>query len=594
MSLTRPRANSTLTKPLSPPGFLFSLVVKNVRKRPPKPVIKASSSGARLGLFRSQSALISVACGLSLLSFAFLAGCDKKPPTENGAKCGPGDHNHAEARLLTRSEYRRTVQDLLKTETDPTMSFPPEPVVGGFENDASSHQANPLLVEKHALAAELLAGEVLGRGVETLFECDPEAGEQECALDYIEYFGRRAFRRPLNQAELDSFKLLYDRAAPSLGHEGALATFIEAALQSPQFLYRVEAPVGEGETEEEVVPLGPYELASRLSYFLWGTMPDEELLLAAENGELETASQVGAQARRLLQSDRAKERTREFHEQWLGLGRLSSIARNDSPPGAATAWEESTQLFLEHVFWGDSPKVSALFSDSTLFYNDVLGPLYDLPAGEAFASTQVPDTRSGLLTQPGLMALLAHSDQSSPIQRGVFVRENILCEEVEPPPPTVDNNPPDPDPNLTTRERFAVHTESPACARCHELIDPLGFGLEAYDHLGRYRDEENGLPIDTSGALVDLHEDALEGPFDGAQELSSKIATSESVLSCLAQKWFTFAMGRSQIEGDTCSLDAAVKVASQADGDLHELLLALCQSDAFRFRTAHESDEGAE
>jgi hypothetical protein len=206
----------------------------------------------------------------------------------------------------------------------------------------------------------------------------------------------------------------------------------------------------------------------------------------------------------------------------------------------------------------------------------------------------VDETRHGLLTQPGILALFSHADQSSPIQRGVFVRENILCEDVEPPPPTVDNNPPDPDPDLTTRERFAVHTETPACARCHQLIDPIGFGFEAYDHLGRFREDENGLPIDTSGELVDLPEEDLQGTFDGAAELSEKIATSDTVVTCLARKWFTFAMGRSHTEEDDCSIDQAVKQALSVDGDMQELLIALCASDAFRYRSATESDGGVE
>jgi len=321
-------------------------------------------------------------------------------------------------------------------------------------------------------------------------------------------------------------------------------------------------------------------------------MPDEALLEAAASDALSSPEQVEAQARRLLGSERAKSRAREFHEQWLGLSRLGSIARNDSPPGAATSWRESTHRFIDGIFWSDAPLASSLFSSSDVHYDATLAAMYGLPDTAEFALATDVDNRHGLLTQPGLMALLAHADQSSPIQRGVFVRESILCEEVEPPPPQVDNNPPDPDPNLTTRERFAVHTESPACARCHELIDPIGFGFEKYDHLGRFRSEENGLPIDVSGALVELEEQALNSEFDGADELSARIALSETALTCMARKWFIFAMGRGQDESDDCSIEHAVDLARRSDGDLHELLVALTTSDAFRFRAAHESDGG--
>jgi hypothetical protein len=154
----------------------------------------------------------------------------------------------------------------------------------------------------------------------------------------------------------------------------------------------------------------------------------------------------------------------------------------------------------------------------------------------------------------------------------------------------VDNNPPDPDPNLTTRERFAVHTESPVCANCHRLIDPLGFGLENYDHLGRFRAEENGLPVDASGEIVEVAEDEIEGPFSTPGEMADRIAQSDTVLSCLARKWFTFAMGRAHNEGDRCSIDDAVATAAVQDGNLQELLIALTASPAFRHRPRHESD----
>ena len=198
--------------------------------------------------------------------------------------------------------------------------------------------------------------------------------------------------------------------------------------------------------------------------------------------------------------------------------------------------------------------------------------------------------RRGLLTQPGLLALLAHADQSSPIQRGVFVRDKLFCAPVEPPPPSVDNNPPDPQPGLTTRDLVAVHTQDPACARCHQLIDPLGFGFEAYDQLGRYRATQDDIPIDATGELVGLPEEALNGPFADAFELATKAAASETVLQCLGDKWFTFAMGRGGQASDECSLGAAQEQALASGGSIQELLVALAASDSFRFRARHESD----
>lgn len=521
--------------------------------------------------------------------------CDDRPvleaaeahPSEEGA-CATALEAPAEARLLTRSEYRRSVQDLLRTDLDPTGSFPSEPVVAGFENDASSHRANPLLVEKHAEAAARLAADLVERGMDAVFTCQDDLSDSSCAAAFIQAFGLRAYRRPLTAGEFGSLLSLYERAAPNLGHEAALGAIVEVALQSPQFLYRVEAPISKA--RGSTVPLGPYEMASRLSYFLWGTTPDDALLEAAALGALGTPAQVEVQARRLVQDERASERAREFHRQWLGLSKLTSIARDDAPEGAAVSWNESTLRFIDGIFWGETPTVTNLFSSSHFYYDGALAELYGLEAPDRWESTSNPNERHGLLTQPGLMALLAHADQSSPVQRGVFLRENILCEEVQPPPPNIDTNPPDPDPGLTTRERFAVHTENPACGNCHRLIDPLGFGFENYDHLGRFRADEHGLFIDATGEIVEIAEDEIEGPFSGPEEMTDRIAESETVLICLARKWFTFAMGRAENNGDRCSIENAVAASASQEGNLQELLVALTKSSAFRHRPKHESD----
>jgi hypothetical protein len=514
--------------------------------------------------------------------------CEKADPPAPNDECPTVGQASAQARLLTRSEYRRTVRDLLDTRLDPTTAFPPEPVVAGFENDASSHQPNPLLVEKHAAAAALLATDLLERGIETIFTCEEESPSEDCAFEFVDSFGLRAFRRPLTKGERASFLELYDQANPSLGHNAALATVVEAFLQSPQFLYRVEAPISQA--GGQAVKLGPYEMASRLSYFFWGTMPDKRLLEAAAKDELSTAEQVSAQARRLVASSRAQARAREFHDQWLGLRNLLSVARNDAPEDAGQSWYESTHRFIDGVLWGETPTAPELFTSSVVHFDAPLASLYGFEASEDWQTAQDPSRRHGLLTQPGLMALLSHAEQSSPVQRGVFVREHILCEEVKPPPPTVDDNPPDPDPSLTTRERFQIHTESPVCANCHRVIDPVGFGFESYDHLGRHRATENGIPIDASGAILEVKETAIEGEFADTEQLTERIAHSETAVGCLARKWFTFAMGRAHSSADTCSTDQALELSASSGGDLRELLVQLAASPAFRYRPAHESD----
>jgi hypothetical protein len=200
-----------------------------------------------------------------------------------------------------------------------------------------------------------------------------------------------------------------------------------------------------------------------------------------------------------------------------------------------------------------------------------------------------PDERSGLLTQPALLALLAHSDQSAPVLRGVFVRERLMCIEIVPPPPGVNAVPPPVDPGATTRERFAQHTADPVCAQCHKLIDGLGFGLERYDQFGRYRAEEHGLPVDESGEVVGTDDAELDGPYVGARELSLRLAASERVRDCLADNFYRFAMGRVETDADLCSMDQVKTRFAESGGSFTELFVAVTLSDAFRYRAALEA-----
>ena len=536
--------------------------------------------------------------GLGWRGFVFLVGgvgfvwgCQGEPSAgahpEQPEFCDAPLSGSTEARLLTRVEYRNTVADLLGTTLDPTGSFPAEPMVESFFNHRTSHQANPLLVEHYQKAAAELAHQALDEGISRLHPCPEETLGENCADLFIQGFGKRAFRRPLTDQERRSFLTLYQRAAPTLGQEEALSTIVEVMLQAPQFLYRVEAPPQA--SDEQALHLGPYEMASRLSYFLQGTMPDPELLRAAGEGQLGTRAEVALQARRLLASPAARWQIRDFYRQWLGLSQLDSIERQSA--SFPQHLQESLLRFVDGLHEDANSNIAHLYSSPDLFLNAELATTYGLPAPEGdWQKYSLPGQRSGLLTQPAVLTLLSHADQSSPIFRGVFVRQNFLCAPVEPPPPSVNNTPPDPQPGLTTRELFRVHTEAAVCATCHSLIDPIGFGLEHYDELGRYRETQSGLAVDASGELVGLPEESLNGPFDGAIELAEKIATSETALSCLAQKWATFALGRSLEPGDQCSLDRAVAQASASGGNLSELLVALVSSDAFRFRPAHESD----
>jgi hypothetical protein len=503
--------------------------------------------------------------------------------------CSNPSPGAAPLRLLTHLQYDNTVADLLGDTTHPSQQFPAENVVVGFSNNVAANQANPRLVEAYQTAAESLAATAVSTELTTLAPCADGTENSTCGHTFIQDFGAKVFRRALTEGEAGVFNTLFDATLPD-GYPKAIELTLRAMLQSPQFLYRVDA-LHAATAESGAILLGPNELASRLSYFLTNTTPDDTLLAAAAANQLQTSDQVEAQARRLLDTPRARQMSEDFMGQWLGLAQLNGAARqaSDESFGATELvpdWQASLTAFLDDAVWNDGT-VNGLFTSPKLFLSSKLATLYGatLPSDPSMP-VSVPDQRSGLMTQPAIMALLAHSDQSGPVQRGVFVRQQLMCLEVDPPPPNVVPVPPKVDQSATTRERFAQHTADPSCAGCHVLLDGIGFGFERYDQLGRYRETENNLPIDDSGQVVDSGDPALDGDFQGAIELSQRMANNDTVRNCIATQWYRYAMGRVEDSTDECSLNDIKTRFSSSNGSFRELLVAITLSDAFRYRPA--------
>ncbi len=505
----------------------------------------------------------------------------------------------SQGRLLTRLQYANTIVDLFQGLVDsPDLSnFPPENEVLRFRTNAEFHKATPLLAEAHMATAEAVAAAATA-DLEELLPCSEDDRDQRCAESFIEALATRAFRRPLFDTELSLFINLFEETAADTDFEQAIAVVIEVLLQSPQFLYRFDFG-GEALRGAEGFELTDYEMASRLSYFLYNSMPDAELFDAAAAGELRTDEQVEAQARRMLESPKARGTVRDFYAQWLGIERFNSVVRQ--APGfeeseLADSWRYSLELFLDSTFWDEGKDFASLMTSDVVFMDGKLASIYGveppdgLEPGEFFRTEFEPKRRSGLLTQPALLSLLSHSDQSAPILRGVFVRDDILCQPTPAPPPNVDQTPPDPDPNATTRERFKVHTDDAACAGCHSLIDTLGLGFEEYDHLGRYRDNEYGIPVDASGSVVAVREDSIQGPFNGAVELAERLSESEQVKLCVATQWYRYGAGRVEQKVDLCSIAQAYENFGEAD-NMQDLLVGLVLSDAFRLRGTTPTEE---
>lgn len=503
-------------------------------------------------------------------------------------------------RLLTRFEYDNTIRDLFAIpESDPmqpSAGFPPENRSLGFDNNAEAHVVSPLLVDSFVAGAERMASYVVGTRMRQILPCDPQLrGELQCADEFLDRFLPRAFRRPPTNEERGMITTFFRQRHAESGFAVALNLTLQVILQSPQFLYRLE-PGNPATPGAKLVALDDYQLATRLSYFLYGSMPDDDLMIAAKLGRLSSPAEIEAQARRMLNDPKARRVIRHFHRQWLQTEKLATLVKERSvfpeyDDGLRASWMGAMDAFVEDAVLGGDGTIESLFLTPQTFVDAKLASVYGLPrpAGNGLQKVALPaGERAGLLTQPALMALLSNADQTSPIMRGVFVRERILCQPLQPPPANIPIEPPDPDPNLTTRERFRAHTENEFCRNCHVRIDPVGFGFERYDGLGRYRLTENNKTVDASGELRFTADTAIEGPFDGAVELSQKLVSSSEVRQCIMKEWFRFAMGRDVTIFDTCTTENLDRVLVDTNGSIREMMVALTLTDAFRFRAVVE------
>ncbi len=507
-------------------------------------------------------------------------------------------------RRLTRFEYNNTVRDLLGDDTNPADALPPEEEVAGFNNQAGALTTSDLLVEQYANVAETVSARAV-TNIEALMDgCDPVSqGGDGCALSFIERWGQRAYRRPLVQEEIDRLKGVFDWAVadPDLGtFEDGIQMVIEVVLQSPFFLYRPEYG-SDTPIEGDVVPFTSWEMATKLSYMFWNSMPDDPLFEAAANDALVTREQIAAQARRMLEDGRAKDTIRNFHRQWLLLTELENVTKDTSIYPAFNAslrplWEEEIQTFIEQVILEGDGTLETLLTGNYSFMNEELANFYgndviDPVTGTEFRRVQLdPTRRSGLLTSAALMATHANLNQSSPVFRGKFVREQLMCDTLPLPPNDLVIEPPELDPTKTTKEQFEEIGADPACASCHSLMNPIGFIFEHYDGVGQWRDQQNGKDVDAVGDVVQT--DDLDGTYDGAIELAQALATSTQVQECVSSQWFRFSYNRSVTPEDSCSLDQINETFVASNFNVRELLVALTQTNAFLYRRAVVAEQG--
>jgi hypothetical protein len=494
----------------------------------------------------------------------------RPPPPPPAVRCV--DPGPSAPRRLNAEEYRNTIRDLLGLELpyDP----PPDDPLPPMPTDSA--EPPPVPPPYLALARALAASAAEGSG--NLTGCDPTSSDSQGCIDvFLMGLAQRAFRRPPTLPEKDSVRMAYVSGRDS---RSALAAAIESLLAAPQFLYRIET--GGGPASDKVVPLTAWERATRLSYFLWHTMPDAALFNAAASGALNDPTKVAIHAELMLRDERAGRALAAFHRRWLELDEthvLAELTGTDQPVLRSSVMQ-SADLFFSALILRDDADLATLLGFSAVYGDGLMSKFYDLEAptglGLEMLVPRGAQRRQGLLTTPALLATFSKGADSAPVSRGRVISEKMLCKAFAVPPGT-------PVPpvqlgsNLTTRQRYAEHSTNPACAVCHEYFDPIGYGLENFDGYGRWRTEENGRPIDASGVIYGT-------AFDGPAGLAEYLAAPDNAPRCLTIQLFRAALGRTETATDDCTLGALQMAFARSGYRPKSLLHAIVASDAFLYR----------
>lgn len=507
---------------------------------------------------------------------------------------GYGVAPRAVLRRLTHTQYNNTIRDLLKDESDPASMFPPEDYVNGFKDQYEALSVSPILADAYSRAAERLAANAFRRGdTRGLIPCKPVSEtDAACRTQFIQTFGRRAFRRPLEPQEVATQEAIFKGEKTFLA--GAQAV-IETMLQSPSFIFWLE--------QSPNAKWASYAKASRLSYFLWATMPDDALLESAAQGELDTPGGVERVARRMLDDPRAKQGVDEFVAEWLRFDRVMTASRERRlfplfGRELAKSMTEETRRFIGDLVWNDRNFMDA-FTANYSFINSDLAAVYKVPPpARDFQRVELPASseRAGLLGQALYLTLSSKPDDTGPTGRGLFIREQFLCQQVPPPPPGVDTNLPPVEQSrpVTNRERMAMHTTSKMCAGCHNLTDQIGFGFEKFDAIGMRRETQKLLFYNAHSAAEAKHEKPTEinlvldtsahvagipnSDFTSPRGLGEILAKAPQCQECIVKQVFRYMSGRLDTPADRPALRQATDDFRNSGYHFKELLVSLIKS----------------
>lgn len=527
------------------------------------------------------------------------------------------------SRRLNRSEYENTIRDLFGVPIPVADLFPNDGAGGeGFDNDGSALFLSAIQMEKYVAAADLVvdtifphdhydpiakvarvaakaatldwdAREELRAARERIITVEPgrkvkpRAAAEGVLLDFAE----RAWRRPVTPEEIDTLLAMYDRGRErGDSWEASIKLGLKAALVSPNFLFLAEPqPQTAG-----VYPLGDYQLASRLSYFLWGTMPDEELFALAAADALNNEDELKRQVSRMLKDARAAALGEQFGAQWLGITQLGETSKPDEErfpefDEALVADMRAEAAMLFNTVVRENRSLLELINADYTFVTERLAALYGLEGvkGRGMQRVQLADARrGGVLGMAAVLTATSHPLRTSPVLRGKWVLEQLLGDRVPPPPPDAGTLPEDdvqPD-GLSLRARMELHRKNPDCAACHQTMDPIGFGLENYDPIGRWRDEAAGQPVDAEGVLPSGEK------FNGPQELKEiLLARKDAFARNIARKMLGYALGRSLTQYDSCVVDKCLAALQAEEYRPEGMFREIVLSHPFRHRYSARS-----
>ncbi len=536
------------------------------------------------GLSRATSALLLTTC-LGASQLVACGGDDGVP--ERSSEIA----TESAARRLSNVELDNTLRDLLGDDTKAASRTLVSDQYSPYDNDVALQAPSEALIT----SLEIMAGDVADRltaddeRMQSILGCTPTgADDTACLRTFVESWVPIALRRPLEDGEADLYLGLQSFATEANpyvdnGFSTAVNLIVRAVLQQPEFLYRIES--GTKTNDKGVLALDDWQVASRLSYLLWGTMPDQALREDAAAGRLTTATTRYEVAERMMTDERAKLQMRRFHAMWLGHRILPQ------PAELVNAFSMETGALIDRVIFDEPQSYYNMLTMPETYLDNDLADHYGLPrpeGGEGWVTYEGPP-RAGILSHGSVLASFAKFADTSPTQRGILIRTRLMCDKIDPPPPTLNVDSPPGNAEATCKyDRYAQHREVTSCAACHSEMDPIGFGLENFDMQGRYREHDDGLPeciIDGQGSVPGV------GEFSGPKELAETLIESGRLEACIMKNFYQFTIGREIDEVEQPVVDELLEQFRAEGRDMRALMLSFISSDRFALRREFQGTE---